>query len=47
MLLWGIIALAAADPASISRAVETAKWAAAGRLTIAYTSQVYDCTLTA
>jgi len=33
MLLWGIIALAAADPASISRAVETAKWAAAGRLT--------------
>jgi AcrR family transcriptional regulator len=32
MLLWGIIALAAADPASISRAVETAKWAAAGRL---------------
>jgi AcrR family transcriptional regulator len=32
MLLWGIIALAAADPASISHAVETAKWAAAGRL---------------
>jgi hypothetical protein len=33
MLLWGIIALAAADPASIPNAVETAKWAAAGRLT--------------
>ena len=32
MLLWGIIALAASDPASISRAVETAKWAASGRL---------------
>jgi AcrR family transcriptional regulator len=33
MLLWGIIALAAADPTSIPNAVETAKWAAAGRLT--------------
>jgi len=32
MLFWGIIALAAADPASIRPAVETAKWAAAGRL---------------
>jgi AcrR family transcriptional regulator len=32
MLLWGIIALAASDPASIRPAVETAKWAAAGRL---------------
>jgi hypothetical protein len=32
MLLGGIIALAAADPASIGHAVETAKWAAAGRL---------------
>jgi AcrR family transcriptional regulator len=32
MLLWGIIALAASDPTSISRAVETAKWAASGRL---------------
>ena len=32
MLFWGIIAVAAADPASIARAVETAKWAAAGRL---------------
>ena len=32
MLLWGIIAVAASDPASISHAVETAKWAAAGRL---------------
>jgi AcrR family transcriptional regulator len=32
MLLWGIIAVAASDPASIRHAVETAKWAAAGRL---------------
>ena len=32
MLLWGIIAVAASDPASIGHAVETAKWAAAGRL---------------
>jgi AcrR family transcriptional regulator len=32
MLLWGIIAVAASDPASVRHAVETAKWAAAGRL---------------
>jgi AcrR family transcriptional regulator len=32
MLLWGIIALAASDPTSIGHAVETAKWAAVGRL---------------
>ena len=32
MLLWGFIALAASDPASIRHAVETAQWAAAGRL---------------
>jgi len=32
MLLWGFIALAASDPASIRHAVETVQWAAAGRL---------------
>jgi AcrR family transcriptional regulator len=32
MLLWGVIALAASDPRNIKHAVETAKWAASGRL---------------